>query len=186
MTVEVAEATFEADVVERSRERPVVVDFWADWCTPCHMLAPLLEQEAGERGVVLAKVDIDAEPALAHRFGVRSIPAVKAFRDGRVVDEFVGVHPARVTQLLDALAGPSEAERVAAELREDDELSEVAEALERRDYETAFDLLLANVAGADGEGRERVRAVMVALFRDLGPDDPVASAYRRRLASALY
>ena len=102
-------ATFEVDVIGRSRERPIVVDFWADWCGPCHQLTPVLEQAADEHDVELVKVDIDANPELAQRYGVSGIPAVKAFKNGHVVAEFVGVKPpASVEQFFDRLTAPSE------------------------------------------------------------------------------
>lgn len=110
--MDVSDATFQSTVIERSRAVPVVVDFWAAWCAPCRMLGPVLEREVARRdgGVELAKLDVDANPMTAQAYGIRGIPAVKAFRDGRVVDEFVGALPAAaVSRFLDRLA-PSKAE----------------------------------------------------------------------------
>jgi putative thioredoxin len=187
--VDVTAESFSVDVVERSRERPVVVDFWAGWCGPCHALAPVLERAVAERDgdVVLAKVDIDANPDLATQFGVRSIPAVKAFRNGSVVAEFVGARPAAaVDRFLDELTAPSEAERLFAELEAGGELADVVTAYRAGETARALELLLARVeASADGE-RDELRRLMVAMFTELGHEHPITVHYRRRLATALY
>jgi putative thioredoxin len=117
LVYDVTEADFETRVVQRSYQVPVVIDFWAAWCAPCRALGPMLERAVAARGgaVELARIDVDQSPQLAAAFGVQGIPAVKAVKDGRLVDEFVGAQPQNVVeQFIDGLL-PSQADVAAAE-----------------------------------------------------------------------
>jgi putative thioredoxin len=116
---DVTVADFEREVVEASRQRPVVVDFWAPWCAPCQALGPVLERLVHERNgqVLLAKVNTDEEQDLAAYFGIEALPSVKAVRDGRVILEFAGLLPEdALREFLDQVV-PSEAERLLAEAK---------------------------------------------------------------------
>ena len=246
---DVGEADFRQRVLERSRELPVVVDFWADWCGPCKQLTPVLERAATARAgkVELAKVDVDQNRGLQSAFRIQGIPAVKAFRDGRIAAEFTGaLPPAQVEQFFDSLV-PSEADELArsgeeADLRralelepnhpgarralgrlllargETDEavrllegtpgdfladgllarveltrsgelpepLPQAFEAWDRGDHAAALEALqVAFAADFDATRRDLIRRVMVGIFTELGPDDPLAREHRRRLSSAL-
>ena len=94
--MDVTTDTFEQDVIERSREIPVVVDFWAEWCGPCRALGPAIEQEVSKRAgrLELVKLNVDAEPVIAGQYGIQSIPTVAVFRDGEPVTGFIGAYPA--------------------------------------------------------------------------------------------
>jgi putative thioredoxin len=112
---DVTEQDFQEKVIERSRQVPVVVDFWAEWCGPCRTLGPALEKAVNARDgrIELAKLDTDRNPRIAQEYQIASIPAVKAFKDGEVVSEFIGAVPqARIEAFLNEIV-PSEADQLA-------------------------------------------------------------------------
>jgi putative thioredoxin len=251
MVFDVGQDDFDVRVIERSRELPVVVDFWAEWCGPCRALSPALEKAASSREgrVELAKVDVDSNAGLAQAFRVQGIPAVKAFRSARVVDEFTGaIPPAQVERFFDRLV-PSEQEIQAAAAMEAGDEQALREALgkdpgnapvaaglarmllargdndealallepfehdflaaglaaraqlalagadlasafaawDAGDRATALEELQTALAGADDyDTRDWIRKVMVAIFTELGADDPLAREHRRRLSTVLY
>jgi putative thioredoxin len=242
---DVDEAEFQQRVLERSKEVPVVVDFWADWCGPCKQLTPVLERAAESRAgkVELAKVDVEKNKQLQAAFRIQGIPAVKAFKDGQVAAEFTGaLPPAEVERFFDALV-PSEADELAqsgdedalrraleldpnhptarrelgklllqrgdtaeatklledvrgdfvadgllarATLGDDPALAPAFDAWDEGDRGAALEQLQdAFQRESDPDRRDLIRRVMVALFTELGPEDPLARDHRRRLSAAL-
>lgn len=118
MAIDVTDATFEADVIQKSAETPVVIDLWAPWCGPCQTLGPIIEKavDATDGNVVLAKVNIDENPGIAQAFQVQSIPAVYAMRNGQVVDGFLGAQPEREVQRFVETLVPTPAQSAVATL----------------------------------------------------------------------
>ena len=180
-----SDATFMADVIEASRQTPVIVDFWATWCGPCKQLGPALEKavEAAKGAVKLVKIDVDKNPAVAGQLRVQSIPTVYAFVDGRPVDGFQGALPeSQVKQFVDRLTGPPEPGEI------DDVLALAAESLKLGDaggaaqaYAQALQIDPQNVKaiaglarcylmGGDVEGARELAAMAPADAKDADLD----------------
>ncbi len=179
---------FEREVLERSKEVPVVVDFWAPWCAPCRVLGPVLERLAREHAgaFVLARVNVDEAPGLAQAFHIQSIPAVKGFRDGALVAEFVGAQPEGAVRQFLAAVLPSDADRLAGEGEGKATAGDAGGAI------VAFDEVLAH----DGRhprallGRARLRAAAgdvaeALLLLERVPPGTLAAREAERLAAEL-
>ncbi|MGC8467154.1 MAG: thioredoxin [Acidithiobacillus sp.] len=181
LVIDVREDNFAAAVLEESKRRPVVVDFWAPWCGPCRALGPVLEKLAEEMAgaFLLAKVNSDENPELSRNFQVRGIPAVKAFRDGKVVDEFTGALPeSAVRKFLEGIVPPPgddlrQAALAAMEAGREDEAEKLfREALAANPRNDAARLSLARLHSAQGRWEE-VNADIAAMSPAFQLEDEV-------------
>lgn len=173
LVVEATEASFERDVIERSRDLPVVVDFWAAWCAPCQRLGPVLERLAAEYAgqFALVKIDTEACPNLATGFGVRSLPTVMAVKDGQVVDGFLGAQgEAEVRLFLDRIM-PTERENLIAEARRLEDSDPAASA---EKYRAAL-----VPSPQDEKAMTGLARVLVALGRNAEAGEVLANLERR-------
>ncbi|HZN17256.1 MAG TPA: tetratricopeptide repeat protein [Micromonosporaceae bacterium] len=170
--IDVTEATFQSEVLERSLHTPVVVDFWAEWCGPCKQLSPVLEKLAVEGGGawVLAKVDVDANPRLAQMFRTQSIPMVYAIVGGQPIDAFTGVVPeTQLRQWVDAIL---KAAGMAVEAPADPRLTAADEALVTGDLDAAERAYRKILADAPADQAAEAGLAQVALARRVERVDP--------------
>ena len=182
--IEVGDADFETAVLKRSETTPVVVDFWAPWCGPCRALGPLLERLAAEHqgAFILAKVNVDEAPAVSQAFGIQSIPAVKGFRDGMLVGEFVGAQPEATVRKLLELVLPTAADGLvarAATLAPEAAEAALREALELEPRHARALLELARIVAARGDTPGALQ-----LLERVSPPSPLVGE-SERLAAEL-
>ena len=177
--VEVTDTNFATTVLEESKRRPVVVDFWADWCQPCRMIGPVLERLATEHGgeFLLGKLDVDSNPQAAAAFRIQSIPAVKAFVDGKLANEFIGAIPEQAIRQFLQTVLPTEADSLVEQGDRAERTGDLDGA--ERLYRTAFETDPKHTGAALGLGRVAVlRGDLEEARRLLQPLRPDPEAER--------
>jgi putative thioredoxin len=200
MVIDVTDATFQTEVVDRSATTPVVIDLWATWCGPCQTLGPILERVVAETdgAVVLAKVDVDQNPAIAQAFRAQSIPAVFAMSGGQVVDGFIGAQPEHMVREFVARLGPDPAREVLTQMIATGDTDGLRALLVNDPANEAAIIGLAELLVRDGETDEAMAllaripesdqtrriAAMARLQTDPGDDhDAVLTALLDRVAT---
>jgi putative thioredoxin len=161
VATDVTDATFEAEILERSKKTPVLIDLWAPWCGPCRTLGPLIERLVDDTDgqVVLTKVNVDENPEISQAFRVQSIPAVYAMKDGKVVDGFIGAQPEPVVkEFIDRLL-PSERENEIAELLAKGDEASLRGVLELQADNEAAIVALGQILASDGRGDEALQLI---------------------------
>jgi len=178
--IDVSDATFQAEVIDKSNTTPVIVDLWAPWCGPCRTIGPILEEltDATNGQVILAKVNVDENPAVSQAFQVQSIPAVYAMRDGKVIDGFVGAQPEHmVREFVQRLMPDGIIDVVETAV----EVAEMPSAVPDDDFDNELAGLLPRVK-ADEEARARY----LEILETMGPEDPRTAGHRRALTAQLF
>jgi putative thioredoxin len=178
MAIDVTDATFQTEVMDRSQSTPVVVDLWAPWCGPCKTLGPILEKVTGETNgeVVLAKVNVDENPQVSAAFRVQSIPAVYAVKDGQVVDGFVGAYPEEVVRQFIGSLAPTDEERTVSRLLAAGDEASLREALELEPGNEDVVVALAELLVDSERGEEAL--ALLARIPESDRTRPVAARAR--------